>query len=362
MNQRALGTAIAFPLSAQAATRKNAVNRKLRTQAPGRDQSIPPDGPRTVQSNAARRQLFLHYTGISIAVMIAISLQVGCSVKRFTVNTVGDLLASGDSVYERDDDLILVGDALPFSLKLVESLLSQSPQHYGLLLTASRGFVLYSYAYVQFEADRKANDDLDLALELRRRARRLYLRALDYALRALELTHSGFATRLGEDPQQAVHEILPEEAARVVPVLYWSAAALGLAVSVSRHDAALLARLPEVDAMLARALELDEAWNGGTLHEFRVTLAAAGRVHANVDVIRRHYQRALQLSRGGRASLFVAYAEAASIPTQNREEFSELLDKALSIDIDDDPEHRLINSLAQRRARWLKGRIDELFL
>jgi predicted anti-sigma-YlaC factor YlaD len=272
------------------------------------------------------------------------------------------MLASGDSVYERDDDLILVGDALPFSLKLVESLLSQSPQHYGLLLTASRGFVLYSYAYVHFDADQLATDDLDRALELRHRGRRLYLRAFDYALRALEIMYPGFAVRLGKDPQQAVREVSPEDSARAVPLLYWGAAALGLAISVSRHNAALLARLPEVDALLARALELDEGWNAGTLHEFQVTLAAAGRLRADDEAIRRHYQRALQLSQGRRASLYVAYAEAASIPNQNRAEFRELLDKALTIDIDEEPEHRLINALAQRRAKWLQGRIDELFL
>ncbi len=335
---------------------------KLTTKAHDRAQSLPSKDFPTVKSNAARGQHCLHRTYVFVAMMIAIVLAAGCSIKRFTVNTVGDLLASGDSVYERDDDLILVGDALPFSLKLVESLLSQSPRHDGLLLTASRGFVLYSYAYVHFEADQLAPDDLDAALELRRRARRLYLRALDYALRALELRYPGFAVRLSEDPQQVVHEVLSEDAARVVPVLYWSAAALGLAISVSRHDAALLARLPEVDAMLGRALELDEGWDAGTLHEFQVTLAAAGRIHADKNVIRRHYQRALQLSQGRRASLYVAYAEAASIPNQNREEFLVLLDKALRVDIDEQPQNRLINALAQRRAKWLKGRIDELFL
>ena len=39
-------------------------------------------------------------------------------------------------MYETDDDLVLVGDALPFGLKLTESLLAQSPNHRGLLLTA----------------------------------------------------------------------------------------------------------------------------------------------------------------------------------------------------------------------------------
>ncbi|MCK5622107.1 MAG: hypothetical protein KAJ11_07455, partial [Alphaproteobacteria bacterium] len=66
------------------------------------------------------------------------------------VDTLGDMLASGDSVFTEDDDIELIGEALPFSLKLVESLLAESPDHRGLLLAAARGYVLYSYAYVHF--------------------------------------------------------------------------------------------------------------------------------------------------------------------------------------------------------------------
>ena len=88
--------------------------------------------------------------------VIWLSTAGGCSVKRYAVNTVGDLLASGDSIYESDNDIALVGEALPFSLKLVESLLAESPNHRGLLLAATRGFVLYSYAYVHFQAERWA--------------------------------------------------------------------------------------------------------------------------------------------------------------------------------------------------------------
>jgi hypothetical protein len=67
----------------------------------------------------------------------------GCSLKTYAINMVGDALASGNSVYETDEDIDLVGQALPFGLKLTESLLEQSPNHHGLLITACRGFVLY---------------------------------------------------------------------------------------------------------------------------------------------------------------------------------------------------------------------------
>ena len=314
-----------------------------------------------VESATETPRRCIRSTGILVALILIVVLGTGCSLKRIAVNSVGDLLAAGDSVYERDDDLILVGAALPFSLKLVESMLSESPNHRGLLITASRGYVLYAYAYVHFEADRTAVEDLDRALVHRQRARRLYLRAHDFAVRALEVAYPGFATRLGEDPERAVSSVLREDAQEAVPPLYWAAAALGLAISVSQNNAALLARLPEVEAMLDRALALDEAWNAGTLHEFQVTWAAARRGYPNEEKIQRHYQRALELSGGSRASLYLAYAEAVSIPKQDKAEFQELLDKTLAIDIDAHPNYRLLNVLAQRRAMWLKSRTLELF-
>ena len=98
---------------------------------------------------------------------------------------------------------------------------------------------------------------------------------------------------------------------------------MGLAIAAARHDAELLARLPEVEALIDRALEL---------------------------------------SSGKRASLFVAYAEAVSIRTQNRAKFRSMLEKAAAIDPDKCEQVRLFNLIAQRRARWLLGRSDELFL
>lgn len=92
---------------------------------------------------------------LAIAVVLAMGL-AGCSMRRFAVNRIGDALAAGGSTFESDEDLELVGDALPFGLKLIESLLAESPRHRGLLLAACRGFTLYAYAYVHQEADRIA--------------------------------------------------------------------------------------------------------------------------------------------------------------------------------------------------------------
>ena len=305
--------------------------------------------------------LVLRIASASLAVL-ALLVSPACSLKRYAINMVGDALASGNSVYETDEDVQLVGQALPFGLKLVESLLLQSPDHRGLLITAARGFVLYSFAYVDYPAEVMADQDLDRARAMRTRARKLYVRALGYGLRGLERSYPGFTVQLKTDPEGAVARIQNRKKKQQdLPFLYWTAAALGLAISSSRNDATMLARLPEVEAMLDRALELDESWDKGAFHEFQVTLAGAKPGMPDSAAIERHYRRALALSEGKRAGLYVSYAEVALVPGQKRAEFRALLDKALAVDPDEHEETRLVNLLAHRRALWLLGRIDELF-
>ena len=74
-----------------------------------------------------------------------------------------------------------------------------------------------------------------------------------------------------------------------------------------------------------------------------------------------HYKRALQANQGQSASTYVNYAEAVDSKEQNREEFEEMLKKALAIDPDKNPSTRLVNLITQKRARWLLDHEDSIF-
>lgn len=289
-------------------------------------------------------------------------LGAGCSVRQLAVDAIGSGLASGPSVYETDDDIRLVGEALPFGIKFVESLLAQSPGNRGLLLSASRGYLLYAYAYVQPEAERLIDSDLERARAVERRAHRLYLRAHDYALRGIEVDYPGFRQALTKAPSRAVSVVGCAACSEEAAFLYTSAASLAAAIGSAKQDAAMLARIPEVDALLERALALDESWNGGALHEFAVTWYASRPGMQDRARIERHYARALELSAGRRAGPYVAYAEGVAVAEQDRDKFEASLARALAVDPDADPDSRLLNALAQRRAQWLLGRTRELFL
>jgi predicted anti-sigma-YlaC factor YlaD len=169
-----------------------------------------------------------------------------CSVKRIAVNKLGNALAGGGNTFTSDDDLALVRDALPFSLKLMESLLAESPRHRGLLFAAASGFTPYAYAFVQEEADEIEDQDLEKAVELRVRARRLYLRARDYGLRGLEIAHPAFDSELRRDAKAAVRAATKKD----VPLLYWTAPSRGAAISLSKNNPDLVADQGIVEALI----------------------------------------------------------------------------------------------------------------
>lgn len=284
----------------------------------------------------------------------------GCSLKRLAVNQVGNALAGGGSTFASDDDPDLVKAAVPFSLKLMESLLAENPRHKGLLLATASGLSQFAFAFVQQDADELEDSDIASAENLHARARRLYVRARNYGLRGLELSHPGFEKNLRADPKTTLKAVGPRE----VPFLYWTAVSWAAAISLSKDNPDMLAELPFPEALIDRALALDESFDNGAIHSFLITYEMS-RPNASAGTearSRQHFERAVQLSHGLQAGPLVALAEAVSVQKQDLKEFQSLLHRALAINPDTKPEFRLANLVMQRRAKWLLARTDQLFL
>ena len=301
---------------------------------------------RTVPSAAA----LLAMLGLALA---------GCSLNRLAVNALGDALAESGSTYAVDDDPELVGQALPFALKTIEGLLETSPDHAGLLLAAASGFTQYSYAFVQCEADYAEAASLGRATELRRRAVRLYRRAHGYGMRGLETAAPGFGAELRRDPAGAVARLQRGDA----EMAYWTAASWAAAAAVSK-EGDLVADLSLAETLMRRALALDEGLGGGAIHDFFIAWEGGRPPSAggSIERARAHFARAVEIARGGRVAPLVSFAETVCVAQQDRAEFSVLLRRALELDADRFPEQRLANLVAQKRARWLLARADELFI
>ena len=284
----------------------------------------------------------------------------GCTtLKRAAVNQAGNALAGGGNTFASDNDPELIREAVPFSLKLMESLLAESPRHAGLLLGLASGFTQYAYAFVQQDADLLHENDFTAAEADRARAKRHYLRARDYGLRGLETAHPGFGAALAAGTSDAV--VLGRSD---VPQLYWTAAAWGAAIALGKDDPALLVEIPRMESLIDRALKLDETWNHGAIHSFLIgyEMSRPGDSANAPARARAHFQRAVELSGGREAGPYVTLAESVSVQTQDAREFDAMLARALAINPDAEPGSRLVNLITQRRARWLLARKDDLFL
>ena len=291
------------------------------------------------------------------------SLAAACAGCSAAASYVAADAITGDSsrAYVEDDDPELVRQAVPFGLKTMETLLEQHPNHQGLLTSLASGFTQYSYAFVQSDADEaEAAGKMAAARVSRDRARRLFLRARDYGLHGLEVRHKGISGRLegARDLDPVVAQLNKDD----VRLVYWTAASWALAISAGKDDMALVAQLPAPGALMRRALTLDEAFDEGAIHEFFISWEAAqGGGEEAFRRSREHFERALVLSGGRKLGPYVAYAEAVVVPRQDRAEFNRLLQHVLTYDVESDKAHRLANVLAQRRARFLLSRADDLF-
>ena len=310
-----------------------------------------------LQAGLAKKRQSRVWWVLVLAAAVAAS---GCSPRKFAINRLGDSLANSGTTFASDNDPEFIGQAIPFSLKLIEGLLAESPKHRGLLFAAASGFAQYSYVYVQQPSEEIESDDLAKSDGLSARARNLYLRARDYGVRGLEAKHRGFAVQLREDPKSAVQTAKAGD----VPLLYWTAVAWGAAISVAKDRADLVAEQPQVEALIDRAYQLRPDYDHGAIDQFLISYESA-RQGAKGDFAVRskmHFDRAVALTNAQMAAPFVAYAESVSIQKQNRAEFESLLKQALGVNPDSRPEWRLSNLVMQRRARWLMSREDTLFL
>jgi predicted anti-sigma-YlaC factor YlaD len=297
---------------------------------------------------------------VSLGTLVAITALCGCSVRKLAVNKLGDALAGSGTTFAGDDDPELIRQAIPFSLKLMESLLAESPEHRELLRATSSGFTQYAYAFVQQDADELEARDFAAAESLRTRARKLYLRARNYGLRGLESAHPGFTNQLFHAPTNAVRLLKKGD----VPAVYWTAASWGALIALSKDDPARVSEIPQMETLIDRAAALDADWGDGSIHSFLINYEMSRQGIPGDPALRakHHFQRAVDLGKGRVAGPFVTYAEAVCVEKQDLKEFESLLGQALAIDPAAHPEFRLVNEVMQRRARWLLSRKEDLFL
>jgi predicted anti-sigma-YlaC factor YlaD len=293
--------------------------------------------------------------------MLTISFS-GCSVKKWALTKVaGALTAEGGTVFTGDDDPQLIADALPFALKTYESLLQSLPENQDLLISTGKAFSMYAYAFILAPADTLPDTKIAEKNAQYKRAKRMFLRARGYMLRACELRYPGFNALLESDKTDSA---LAMTGIADTALLYWTGASWMGAFTADKFDMSLAVDMKKPVAFLERLLTLKESYGDGAVHEFFISYYGSMPVSmgGSEEKSREHFARALELSKGAKAGPYVSLASSVCVSRQYAEEFKTLLEKALALDIDSSVTNRLANIISQTKAKWLLANTGNYFL
>jgi predicted anti-sigma-YlaC factor YlaD len=286
---------------------------------------------------------------------------VSCSINTIAMNAVSDALTGeGSDTFSSDNDPELVAEALPFALKLYDSLLAQNPDHEGLVIATGSAYVTYANAFLQIPAEMLPFHEYEKKEKMKARAKNLYLRGRDIMLDGLERKYPGFAAALNEEEYESALAPVTQED---VPYLYWAGAGWMGAFSLDVFDLRISMTVPRAAALMDKALELDSDYSDGAIHSFYISYYGSlpPELGGDKDKARHHFERAVEIADGRLAGPYLAYAEAIALPAQDVEQFTELLNQALAIDPEADPDNRLANIIYQRKARWYLDNLEEFF-
>jgi hypothetical protein len=242
------------------------------------------------------------------------------------------------------DDPALVESGVPAYLLLIDGLISQSPNNASLLSAGAQLFALYGSRFAP----------PDRAVTLTAKARR-------YGERAICLAHTPACQWEGAEYTRFVAE-LAEVGNRDLGPLYAYAVSWLSYLDATSEDWTAVAELPWVEAVLARALALDESYDRGALHGYLGILNSLRppALGGKPDVAREHFERAIDLSGGRDLSIKVEYARRYARLVFDQELHDRLLTEVLDAPADA-PLFTLFNVLAKQEAQTLLASSKEYF-
>lgn len=326
----------------------------------------------------------------SIIILLVASVFLGScrSIEKMAVNKLSDMLSSdsGAGAFTRDDDPQLIADALPFTLKMYELLMDLNPEDSALKLAAGKAFVMYANGFIQTPASMLGDEEYLKQEKMLERSRKMYLRGRNYILQSLFLEIKDGEELLALDPDGFLKEVDKNQ----VTALYWASAGWLGAFSCNPFDMELAQTVHIPVAFLFRALDLDEEYGNGSIHDLMLTIWASlppaiienalltapetgGAFEEKYykefnisedeeDRARFHFARSVALSDGKNPSTYISLASSFSVKNQDYSEFESLLTRALAVDPYEDPDTQLTVIIYQEKARWLLDHREDYFL
>ena len=238
--------------------------------------------------------------------------------------------------------------------------INNSGDNPALLKNGVEELTTYAFGFLMEESDRTMLDNYSKAKELESRAHQYFSEAVEYGESALDILYEDYIEWVSDNSGDIILTPNSED----LELFYWTAAAYGGAISSSGGNPSWIIKLPRVGKLLNSIVAIDSSWNHGaalvalisfTMNNPLISSDEANKISKNL------FNEAVDASQGLDMGPYLTYAESVSKVRQNKEEFIELLNEALNIDILSAKDFQLTNTISRNRAEWLLENIDEFF-
>jgi hypothetical protein len=283
-----------------------------------------------------------------LAAVLALG-STGC-LKKMLLNGQIKSTRVGAGAADTIGDYELARGAAQAGLMQFEGMHRLAPDNDDALFLLMRGWAGYGYAFAQddYEVANLAGDE-NTAEYHKKRTKLAYDRSVSYGLELLAREDEGFpAAKKNADTIKAwltKHFDDPEDA----EVLFWTGSAWMARVNLLKDEPEYVAELFVGVAMLERSRELNPEYMG---YGATSTLAAyhARSPMAELDQAKQMFDTALEKTKRKALGIHLNYATRYACSKSDQALYEKLLNEAVSAD-DPDPNARLQNTIAKRRAR-----------
>lgn len=244
-----------------------------------------------------------------------------------------------------NDDPVMVQQALPAYLLLLDGLIKNQPQNMTLLDAAAKLNTAYASAFVQ-EVPRSQS---------------LNNKALKYAVDAVCL-HKKSLCQLQKAPIDELAPSLALASKKDVAVLFTLGSVWAAWIQQHSDDWNAIADLARVKMIMNRVIELDESYQQGEAHLYLGVLATllSPALGGQPEVGKQHFEKALLISQQQNLIVKVYYAKYYARGIFDRELHDKLLNEVLSAN-PRATQFTLSNILAQQQAKTLLQSADDYF-
>jgi len=278
-------------------------------------------------------------------------LLAGCAstIAKAAVDGMKPIMENMRSATNSNRDVELVRQAMPALLAQMDGFILTSPENRHLLASAAEANMGYAFLFVE---------DLDA-----QRAKKMYLKARDYALRNLNLNDT-FRQALHQDDIRVFADALKTIHKRDIAALYFATNSWLTWLNLELSDNPdVMKDLPKVEAMMDRVLALDDTFYHGGIHALMgVYLAARPEMFGGrADDAQRHFTEAFEISESKYLLWHFLYAKYYTVQVKDRELFHSTLNRILDAPDDILPEEAFVNCAVKIKARHLLNHADDYF-